>query len=112
MSAHDDWYVVKSHNEVYVRNRRGVVAERYPPSHYQGQDERYAREVKDYHDEMRLISSAPDLLEALENVVAAWDAMYAKTKMSEPHSAEMENMEFRQFQKARAAIAKAEGKQP
>lgn len=54
-----------------------------------------------------LIAAAPDLLEALETVVAEWDALYP----SFPTDTKIEDAEFSGFQMARAAIAKARGAQ-
>ncbi|MGR8759473.1 hypothetical protein PVB08_22410 [Bacillus thuringiensis] len=53
----------------------------------------------------RIRSAAPELLEALETVVAEWDALYP----SFPTDAKIEDAEFSGFQMARAAIAKAKG---
>lgn len=51
--------------------------------------------------------AAPELLEALETVVAEWDALYP----SFPTDTKIEDAEFSGFQMARAAIAKARGSQ-
>lgn len=56
---------------------------------------------------VRLIAAAPELLEALEAVVAEWDALYPFF----PTEAKIEDAEFSGFQMARAAIAKARGAQ-
>ncbi|CUJ53110.1 Uncharacterised protein [Achromobacter xylosoxidans] len=54
-----------------------------------------------------VMSAGPELLEALETVVAQWDALYP----SFPTNAKIEDAEFSGFQMARAAIAKARGEQ-
>lgn len=55
----------------------------------------------------RLIASAPDLLEALQAVVAAWDALHSSTTYVEGIGDRQEDLEFREMQAARAAILKA-----
>jgi hypothetical protein len=42
------------------------------PSHYEGQDERYKGEMVEYNSNAVLISTAPKLLEALQNIVDYW----------------------------------------
>lgn len=55
----------------------------------------------------RLMTSAPCLLKALQAVVKQWDHIYPDLKW---HSQEyLEDVEFREIQEARAAIAKATG---
>jgi hypothetical protein len=53
----------------------------------------------------RLIAAAPELLEALQGCLAAWNRLYP----SMPVDTAYEDCEFREMQKARAAIAKAGG---
>ncbi|BBP82432.1 hypothetical protein PHLH8_20740 [Pseudomonas sp. Pc102] len=54
-----------------------------------------------------LIASAPDLLEALQAVVKQWDYIYPDLKWHDQEY--LEDVEFREMQAARAAIAKARG---
>lgn len=48
-----------------VRNRGGYIVHTNSVQRYEGQDERYAREVAQREADKRLIAAAPDLLEAL-----------------------------------------------
>lgn len=58
----------------------------------------------------RLIAAAPELLEALQGAIKAWDAVYPSMKFDGDVET-LEDFEFGEFQKARAAIAKATGEQ-
>lgn len=69
MFAEKPWYVVRRDNgEVYVRNRHGILADRLPPTRYQGQQERFETETKEYEANAHLIAAAPDMYEALANL--------------------------------------------
>lgn len=48
-----------------VRDRGGYIAHTTSPTRYEGQDERYEREVAERDANKRLIAASPDLLEAL-----------------------------------------------
>lgn len=56
----------------------------------------------------RLIAAAPELLEALKGALAAWDRLYPSMPVNEAY----EDCEFREMQRARAAIAKVTVSQP
>lgn len=60
-------------------------------------------------DDARLFAAAPGMLEALQALVAEWDRLYPNTKFSEHQLTAWEDVEFRQMQAARAAIANATG---
>lgn len=61
------WYVVESvGGALSVRNVAGVLASHHHPWHYDGQDERYEQEVREYRGNFDLIAGAPDLLVAAQ----------------------------------------------
>ena len=88
--------------ELYVRNRAGLIAGRGVPYRYQGQDERHAVEMAEYRATFRLIAAAPDLLAALEALVAGLD----KTTWS---SWQTTAYFMDQLESARAALSRARG---
>lgn len=51
-----------------VRYRGGYIAHTNSVQRYEGQDERYAREVAQREADKLLIAAAPDMLEALQNL--------------------------------------------
>lgn len=55
--------------EYGVRDRGGYICHTQPPTHYPGQDERYASEVAERKANKTLIAAAPDLLEALQDLL-------------------------------------------
>jgi hypothetical protein len=64
----------------------------------------------------RLFAAAPDLLMQLENVVAAWNRLYAMINPRDSFPSAFvdlaEDTEFRELQSARAAVAKVTGGAP
>lgn len=52
-----------------VRNKGGLIAKMYKPSKYNGQDERYDSELEEVRCNQRLIASAPELLDALQDLI-------------------------------------------
>ena len=81
-----------------VRDRGGYICHTNPPTHFQGQDERYDREVDERKANKNLIAAAPELLGALELLVAGIENSVSQTYLP--------------LQQARAAIAKATGEAP
>ena len=68
------WRTVRPSNnpkKLYVRDCGGLIAEGPFPSHYEGQDERFAKEVDRYEANARLIAAAPELYEALDTLLNA-----------------------------------------
>lgn len=88
-----------------VRDRGGYIAHMNSVQRYEGQDERYAREVAQREADKLLIAAAPDLLEALEDMLAVHGVRceHARADSSIPTSW------VKLSDKARAAIAKATG---
>lgn len=63
------WYRTKaSDGRPALRNRGGIVCKFWTPHHYEGQDERYERELAEVEGTIRLVEAAPDLLAALDNL--------------------------------------------
>ena len=56
-----------------VRAVGGFICLLPRPTHYEGQDQRYEDELIEYKANAKLIASAPELLEALNKIVDAWD---------------------------------------
>jgi hypothetical protein len=80
-----------------VRDRGGFICARIAVQRYEGQDERFAREVAEHDANARLIAAAPDLLEALRDML--------NTLTDGPDESDV----ARVFGVSRAAIAKATG---
>lgn len=59
------WWVM----ETGVRNRGGYICHTNSVQRYEGQDERYAREVAEREADKALIADAPELLAALRDVI-------------------------------------------
>lgn len=57
-----------------------------------------------------LFAAAPELLKALQAVLATWDRLYPMTKYAPGHGDEWENFEFREMSDVRAAIKAATGR--
>lgn len=102
------WRVVRpNHNpkEVYVRDDGGLIAQGPFPTHWEGQDERFAKEVDQYEANAHLIAAAPDLAEALEKLInslenTTWSSWQATDKFM-PH-----------LDAARSALSRAKGETP
>ena len=91
----DDYLRVLAEGVQYPVADLGTVnANDYPP-------ETIATLWADAH----LIEAAPDMLAALQGVLAFWDKFVPKTRHDQ--YPECEDAEFNEFQKVRAAIAKA-----
>ena len=82
-----------------VRDRGGYICHTNPPTHFQGQDERYDREVDERKANKNLIAAAPELLEALEHYLI-------QDEIAEGYGGGVGGSAREQ---ARAAIAKATG---
>lgn len=79
-----------------VRNSGGYIAHTNSVQHYDGQDERYVREVAEREADKRLIAAAPDLLEALQELLGDMSHMSPQECLAVA-------------KKARVAVAKATG---
>lgn len=55
-----------------VRDRGGYICHTQPPTHFSGQDERFANEVEERKANARLIAAAPELLTALKDLRRAY----------------------------------------
>jgi len=80
-----------------VRDSGGYICFIPETTHYEGQDERYVKEVAERHANARLIAAAPELLETLQTIAAF---AVGNGDVCEIIA-----------RRARAAIAKAEGAQ-
>lgn len=56
-----------------VRNSGGYIVHTNSVQHYDGQDERYVREVAEREADKRLIAAAPDMFDVLETIVRVAD---------------------------------------
>jgi len=54
-----------------VRDRGGYICHTQPPTHFQGQDERFANEVEERKANARLIAAAPELLRMVNDLLDA-----------------------------------------
>lgn len=81
--------------ETGIRDRGGYICHTRPAQRYLGQDERFEKETKERAANKQLIAAAPELLEALQDMVSDRDCLSEAT------------VNF-----ARSAIAKALGEQP
>lgn len=52
-----------------VRSKGGFICMLTKPTHYSGQDERYEKELEENKANAKLIAAAPDLLEALHDLL-------------------------------------------
>lgn len=58
------WYRVETFGRHQaLRNRGGIICTFYKPYHYEGQDERYAKELAEMEGAIALVESAPILSE-------------------------------------------------
>lgn len=55
--------------EYGIRDVGGYICETRRPTRYDGQEERYKRELEEYEEYRRLIGAAPNLLAALQREV-------------------------------------------
>ena len=67
--------VFTSNKKRAVRNKGGLICILTKPTRFSGQDERYDAELEQMRADQRLIASAPELLEALQDLV-----MFCKEK--------------------------------
>lgn len=81
-----------------VRERGGYICHTNQPTHFQGQDERYDRELAERRANKNLIAAAPELLAALEYAHACLTNQLS-TKTKHEYAIDL----------ARVAIAKATG---
>jgi hypothetical protein len=68
--------VFTSNNNRAVRNKGGIIATMYKPSKYDGQHERYDIELEEARCNQKLIAAAPELLEALQDVLYSLGGEY------------------------------------
>ena len=54
-----------------VRDRGGYICHTQPPTHFSGQDERFANEVEERKANARLIAAAPELLQMVIDFLEA-----------------------------------------
>ena len=121
------WTVVRSENEVYVRDRGGLIAQGPKPSRYEGQDARYDAEVAQYEANARAISAVPEMMEALESVLIGGNHLGLVIGADHPpHTATHEDAQrhygagdkyevwccWQAIMNARADLAKARGETP
>lgn len=59
------------HKNEFIKVFRGLLGTRHASSRFEGQDERYAREMAEMEATIALAQAAPDLLEALDAFVKA-----------------------------------------
>ena len=89
-----------------IRDVGGYIAHTNSVQRYEGQDERYAREVAQRDADKRLLAAAPDLLEALEALAGLYPSSEEMNESDDYSVTEIDWVEI-----ARAAIAKATGEQ-
>lgn len=96
MSKHTPgpWWVTDSG----VRDRGGYICHITQPTHFQGQDERYEREVGERRANKNLIAAAPEQNKALIDLLALVQELDCLAAAYDPRASA-----------ARAAIAKATG---
>lgn len=92
-------------DECGVRNRSGYICQINRPTRFDGQDERYAREVAERTADARLIAAAPDLLAALKGLDEFWSEDFPLG----PDTPSLHYSMISMWRQIRAAIAKAEG---
>jgi len=112
--AETPWYVVEEGHKRYVRNRGGVIAFGLHPHRYDGQNERFERELAERKRQMHLIAAAPDQHAALIEVASAIEDAYDAILTHLPGGVVPDwfvRLEAAAKQ-SRAAIAKATGVQP
>ena len=85
--------------DLYVRDVGGVIAFCAKPMRWEGQDDRYTSEMAECHANARLIAATPDLLAALEAIVADWDDFNSVG----------DELRGEAYEQARAALSKAKG---
>lgn len=99
------WWVIDSG----VRDKGGYICHTNPPQHYQDQDERFAQESAERVANKLLIAASPELLEALKAFMALDPTFSSCCDKGLAELVAEGNRMATAVQKARAAIAKAEG---
>jgi hypothetical protein len=67
----DKLRIISKHGKVYgIRNKRGFVCFMIETPFWQGQHERYKRELADIESFARIFAAAPDLLEVLNDLLS------------------------------------------
>lgn len=99
------WWITDSG----VRYRGGYICHTNQPTHFQGQDERYDREVGERRANKNLIAASPKLLTRLQEAVIALDALTDLIDGTGLSESDEFNRALDEIDLACAAIAEATG---
>lgn len=65
-------------NRRAIRNENGIICVLTKPSRYTGQNDRYEKDLKENLKNQKLIAEAPNLLEALNELIIGYEEIWKK----------------------------------